>query len=69
MSRTTFIEHVTGKVIQRIILTTDSENHEVDIQFTDKTGFHIRLNVRMDVELIELRDWKDGNGTLIKKFA
>jgi hypothetical protein len=64
----TFIEHVAGKVVQRIVLTNDPDAHEVEIQFEDRTGFHVKLDVRMDVELVELRDWKDGNGTLIRKF-
>jgi hypothetical protein len=64
----TFIEHIAGKVVQRIVLTNDSDAHEIDIQFQDRTGFHIELDVRMDVELVELRDWKDGNGKLVKKF-
>jgi hypothetical protein len=64
----TFIEHIAGKVVQRIVLTNDSDAHEIDIQFEDRTGFHIQLDVRMDVELVELRDWKDGNGKLVKKF-
>lgn len=64
----TFIEHVAGKVVQRIVLTNDPDAHEVEIQFEDRTGFHVKLDVRMDVELVELRDWKDGNGKLIRKF-
>ena len=64
----TFIEHVAGKVVQRIVLTNDPDAHEIEIQFQDRTGFHIKLDVRMDVELVELRDWKDGNGTVIQRF-
>jgi hypothetical protein len=64
----TFIEHIAGKVVQRIVLTNDPDAHEIEIQFQDRTGFHIKLDVRMDVELVELRDWKDGNGKLIQKF-
>jgi hypothetical protein len=64
----TFIERVAGKVVQRIVLTNDPDAHEVEIQFEDRTGFHVKLDVRMDVELVELRDWKDGNGKLIRKF-
>jgi hypothetical protein len=64
----TFIEHVAGKVIQRIVLTNEPDAHEIEIQFQDRTGFHVKLDVRMDVELVELRDWKDGNGKLIRKF-
>jgi hypothetical protein len=64
----TFIEHIAGKVSQRIVLTNDPDAHEVDIQFQDRTAFHIQLDVQMRIELVELRDWKDGNGKLIKKF-
>lgn len=69
MPRTTFIEHITGKTVQQIVLTKDEDGYEVEIQFTDKTGFHIELQMKMVVDLIELRDWKDGNGKLIKKFV
>jgi hypothetical protein len=64
----TFIEHIAGKVLQRIVLTNDPDAHEVDIQFQDRTALHIQLDVQMRIELVELRDWKDGNGKLIKKF-
>ncbi len=64
----TFIEHVAGKVVQRIVLTNDPDAHEIEIQFQDRTGLHVKLDVRMDVELVELRDWKDGNGKVIQKF-
>jgi hypothetical protein len=64
----TFIEHIAGKVVQRIVLTNDPDAHEIEIQFEDRTGFHVKLDVRMDVELVELRDWKDGNGKLLRKF-
>ena len=64
----TFIEDIAGKVVQRIVLTNDPDAHEIEIQFQDRTGFHVKLDVRMDVELVELRDWRDGNGPLIRKF-
>ena len=63
-----FIEHIAGKAVQRIVLINAPDAHEIDIQFQDRTGFHIQFDVRLEVELVELRDWKDGNGTLIKKF-
>lgn len=58
----TFIEHVRSKVIERIIVVNDADQREVDIQFQDKTAFYVRLNVRLEVEAIELRDWKEGEG-------
>ena len=64
----TFIEHVHGKVVERIIFTNDTDQQELDIQFQDKTGFHLRLDVQLEVEAIELLDWKDGEGKLIHKF-
>jgi hypothetical protein len=54
----TFIEHIAGKVVQRIVLTNDPDAHEIEIQFQDRTGFHIKLDVRMEIELVALRDWK-----------
>ena len=35
----TFIEHIAGKVVQRIVLTNDPDAHEIEIQFQDRTGF------------------------------
>jgi hypothetical protein len=64
----TFIEYVHGKVVERIVFVNDTDHRELDIQFQDKTGFHVRLDVRLEVEAIELLDWKDGEGKLIHKF-
>ena len=64
----TFIEYVHGKVVERIVFVNDADHRELDIQFQDKTGFHVRLDVRLEVEAIELLDWKDGEGKLIHKF-
>jgi hypothetical protein len=58
----TFIEHIDGKVLQRIVLTNALDAPEIDIQFQDRTAFHIQLDVQMRIELMELRDWKDGSG-------
>ncbi len=64
----TFIEHVRGKVVERIVFVNEVDDRELDIQFQDKTGFHVRLDVQLEVEAIELRDWKDGEGKVIQKF-
>jgi hypothetical protein len=69
MLRQIFIEHVTGRTVQQIVLTQGDDGYEIEIKFTDKTGFHIELEMKMLVDLIELRDWTDGNGKLIKKFV
>jgi hypothetical protein len=71
MSRITFIEHITGKTMQKIVLTKDEDGYEIDIAFTDKTAFHIELELEAQVaiDLVELRDWKTGDGKLIKKFV
>jgi hypothetical protein len=37
----TFVEYVHGKVVERIIFTNDTDQRELDIQFQDKTGFHL----------------------------
>jgi hypothetical protein len=42
--------------------------HKISTAFQDRTGFHIRLDIRLEVEAVELRDWKKGEGTLIQKF-
>jgi hypothetical protein len=71
MPRQIFVEHITGRTVQQIVLTQGEDGYEIEIeiQFTDKTGFHIELEMKMLVDLIELRDWTDGNGKLIKKLV
>ena len=65
-----FIEHVQGKFVEEITLSEERDGvHNLDIRFQDKTEFHIRLDCRLVVEVVELRDWTKGEGTLIKKFV
>lgn len=60
---------VAGKVIESVAFLKNADGVSLlDLRFQDKTGFHIRLDVRLALEAAELRDWKDGEGTLVKKF-
>lgn len=63
-----FSEHVAAKVVEQIIFTNEPIQHEVEIRFTDKTAFHLRLDVRMQIRSLELRDWKDGEGALLQRL-
>ena len=58
--RQTFIDYVQGKVVERIIFVNDVDHRELDIQFQDKTAFHMRLDVQLEVEAVELLDWTEG---------
>jgi hypothetical protein len=64
-----FIKHLAGKVVQQVVVTNDDAVHEVEIRFTDKTACHIEFGMRMELELVEIRDWKTGNGRLVKRFV
>lgn len=64
----TFVEHVIGKVVEQIIFVNDSDLHELEIRFTDNTAFHLRLDVLMEIKSVEVRDWRDGEGSLLHKL-
>lgn len=36
------------------------------VRFNDKTAFHLQLDVLMEIKTVEARDWKDGDGKLVK---
>ena len=66
-----FTKHVAGKVVERVVVARDEDTQSVDIQFKDRTGFHIEFTVRAEVELdsVELINWKTGNKRLVKKYV
>lgn len=69
MAAKKFIEHVQGKVVEEITLSEERDGvHDLDIRFQDKTGFHLRLDSRLVIESVELRDWTEGEGSLIQKL-
>jgi hypothetical protein len=65
-----FIEGVKGKIIERIVICTDSDALEVDLQFQDKTscGIQLEADVRVRVEGAALLGWRHGNSRVIKKL-
>lgn len=71
MARRKFTKHVAGKVVQHVIVAQDEDIQSVDIQFKDRTGFHVEFAVRTEVDLdsVELIDWKTGNMRLVKKYV
>jgi hypothetical protein len=62
------MEGVKGKIIERIVICTDSDALEVDIQFHDKTscGIQLEADVRVRIEGAELLGWRHGNSRVIK---
>jgi hypothetical protein len=66
-----FTQHIAGKVVEKIVITDDDEVHEIEIRFTDKTACHIEFGarIRLDLDLVEVRNWKTGNGKLVKRFV
>jgi len=69
--RREFKEAVKGKVVEAVEIFFDETGGvgDLDIKFEDKTGFHIRLAARMTLETAELRDWREGEGTLVRKLV
>lgn len=66
----TFVEHVQGKVVEQINIYEEEDGvDQVEIRFQDKTGLAIVLDHKLVLESAELRDWTEGEGTLIKKFV
>jgi len=66
-----FIDHVRGKVIERIVIVTDSDALELDIQFQDNTSFAVQLeaDVEVRVENAQLLGWKNGNARILRKLS
>lgn len=58
-----------GKTVEAVVVHEDVDGaHQLEARFEDKTGFVINLESRLLIESAELRDWTEGEGTLIKKF-
>lgn len=62
---------VVGKVVEQVNVFVEEQDgvNQVEIRFQDKTGLAIVLDCKLLLESAELRDWKEGEGTLIKKFV
>ncbi|MBZ5525625.1 MAG: hypothetical protein LAP21_25670 [Acidobacteriia bacterium] len=63
------LKGVKGKVVEAVAVCDLEGSKEVDISFGDKTALHIRFSPRLVLEAAELRDWKQGEGELLKKFV
>ena len=62
---------VLGKGVEQVIVHEEAEAglNQVEIRFQDKTGLAIVLDCKLVLESAELRDWAEGEGTLVKKFV
>lgn len=58
---------VAGKVVEQVNVYEEEDGvNQVEIRFQDKTGLAIVLDNKLVLESAELRDWRDGEGELIK---
>jgi hypothetical protein len=66
-----FIDHVRGKIIERIVIVADPDALELDIRFQDNTSFAVQLepDIEVRVENAELLGWKDGNARVLRKLS
>lgn len=64
------IKEIKGKVLESVTFFDGQDGVcDLDIRFQDKTGLHLRLRPLIALEAAELRDWKEGEGELVKKFV
>lgn len=65
-----FKDEVRGKVVEQVNVYEEEDGvYQVEIRFQDNTGLAINLDCKLILTDAELRDWKDGEGELIKKFV
>lgn len=64
------IKDISGKVVESITFFDDQDGtFDLDIKFQDKTGLHLSLRPLIALEAAELRNWKEGEGELLRKFV
>jgi hypothetical protein len=61
------IRAVRGKVIDSIHMDSD-DYLEIDIRFQDGTSLGIQITSRMEIELVDLLGWKEGNSFIIRSL-
>jgi len=60
-------KETTGKTIEKITLTNESDYRSLSVCFTDKTALHVSVTPRLEFEAV-LEDWKTGNLEPIKVY-
>jgi hypothetical protein len=61
------IRAVRGKIIDSIHMDSD-DYLEIDIRFQDGTSLGIQITPRMEIELVDLLGWKEGNSFIIRSL-
>lgn len=61
-------KEVAGKVVEKVVFVDSAEGELIEMRFEDKTGLQIHLGTKLVIESVELRDWVQGEGTLVKKL-
>ena len=64
-----FTKGVQGKIVDRIVVSEDSEETEIEVRFSDTTSFNVRLAPRIQIKGVALLGWQGGNSRVIKKFV
>lgn len=64
-----FVEGVRGKVVDRIVVSNDSEETALEIRFSDNTSFNVRLaSAQIQILGIDMLGWKNGDSRVLKTF-
>lgn len=61
------IDGVTGKTVEKITVTNESDYRVITVRFGDRTAIHFTLQPRIEVEP-ELVDWATGDGQALKQY-
>lgn len=70
MAKREFRKEVEGKAVESITVFDQQDGaHDLDVRFSDRTAFHIRLDAKLVVASVEIRDWSKGEGELLSKLV
>jgi hypothetical protein len=61
------VRAVKGKVVESIHMDSD-DYLEIDIRFQDGTSLGIQITPRMEIELVDLLGWKEGNSFIVRSL-
>lgn len=55
--------------VERIVLNDDEDEIEIEVNFSDKTTFNIRLApAQIQILGVDIISWKSGNSRVLKRF-
>lgn len=63
-------EGIRGKVLAKIVICTDPDALDIDIQFADGTSclFQLEPEIEVKVTRVQLIRWKDGDAHVVKNL-